>query len=114
VRYTSQINKIDPQQIVRGMTADRRENPMRAASIDLVRPTKVADMRPQALPYYADAFQRKAMRVTSDWAARAGEAAIPKVLTALRAKVPDDGPGLVALIQKESGIDLSSDVKPAP
>ena len=37
----------------------------------------------------------------------AGEAAIPRTLSAIRGKVPADGPGLVKVIQDATGADLT-------
>jgi hypothetical protein len=115
-RYLAQLNGMDYRAILADMTGDLhpRVNPMRPATVDLLNPTPLSDMRPEAIPYYVDAYRRKATRVVSSWSVRAGEGAIAKVLTAMRQQMPADGPGLVKLIQQTSGIDLTLELGSTP
>jgi hypothetical protein len=64
-------------------------------------------MKPAIVPYYKVSMQRKATAVVAVWVDQAGEAAIPRTLTAMRAKMPADGAALAKLIQETTGADLS-------
>jgi hypothetical protein len=113
-KYLAQVNGMDPQAILTDMTADLnpRVNPMRPATVDLLHPTPLSDMRAEAIPYYVDAYRRKATRVVLGWTNRAGADSIPKVFAAMRKQMPADGAGLVKLIKDTSGIDLTAELGP--
>jgi hypothetical protein len=115
-KYLSLVNGMDAQALLADMTAELnpRVNPMRPSTVDLVHPTALTEMRPEAIPFYVDAYRRKATRVVSSWSVRAGEGSIAKVLTAMRKQMPPDGPGLVKLVQQVSGIDLTMELAPTP
>jgi hypothetical protein len=113
-RYLAQVNGMDVKALLHDMTMDLnpRINPIRPGTVDLLHPTSLPDMRPEAIPYYVDAYRRKATRVVVSWSGRAGEGSIAKVLTAMRKQMPADGDGLVKLIQQSSGIDLAPELTP--
>jgi hypothetical protein len=111
-RYVSQLTGINLDMFLRNMTGDDPRNPIRSATIDLLHPTPQSEMRPQAAPFYGDAYRRKAARVVVNWLNKAGDDAIPKTITALKQSKPQDGQTLLKQIQQASGVDLSDDVKP--
>jgi hypothetical protein len=113
-RYLAQLNGMDLPTLLHNMTADLppRVNPIRPGNVDLLNPTPLSDMRAEAIPYYVDAYRRKATRVVASWSTRGGEGSIAKVLTAMRKQMPADGDGLVKLIQQISGIDLTPELRP--
>ena len=94
------------------MTFDSPRFPVSAKPIDLARPLEESAMRAVAVPYYNQAMRRKAVAVVMTWAQKGGDASVTKVLTAVRAKPPADGPALIKLIQDTAGVDLSKDVAP--
>jgi hypothetical protein len=113
-RYVAQLIGMNASDLVRVMSADNPRNPMRPAVVDLLHPTPRAEIRQEAVGAYIDAYRRKATRVVAQWVAGAGDDAIPKVLTALRQGVPPDGPGLLKLVQQQTGTDLSGEVGRGP
>lgn len=111
-RYLALVNGSQPDSFLLAMTQDDRRNPVRSATVNLLSPMNPADMRPVARPAYADAVRRKATAVAKSWLDRAGEQALPKVISAVRAAPPADGAALVKIIAAQSGIDLTADLQP--
>src|SRR5450432_293523 len=109
-QYSAAITGIDSQAMLEVMSSDNRRNPIRSGTIDLLHPTPVSDMRPQAVSAYTDAYRRKATRVMMDWLKRAGDGATAKLIVSLRQNAPADGDALVKQIQQVSGVDLTADV----
>jgi hypothetical protein len=112
-RYSAPIIGVQQDELIAAMTADRRRNTIRAATIDLLHPTPASNLREQYVPLYLDAMRRKSTLVVQDWVAQAGDDAIPKTLAALRQTKPADGPALLKLIQQTTGVDLSQNLAPA-
>jgi hypothetical protein len=106
-KYTSVVTGVEKNRMVAELTSEPNLFPVSARSVDLVKPMDEASIKPAMVPYYAVSMQRKATAVVAVWVDQAGEAAIPRTLTALRAKMAADGPALVKVIQEATGADLS-------
>jgi hypothetical protein len=106
-KYTSVVTNVAKDRMIAELTTEPNLFPVSARSIDLVHPVDESSMKPAAVPYYTVSMQRKATAVVAVWVNQAGEAAIPRTLTALRAKMPVDGVALVKTIQEATGADLS-------
>jgi hypothetical protein len=106
VKYTSVVTTIPKDQMLRELTSEPQLFPVSARAIDLTRPLEESSMKKEAAPYYTVSMQRKATAVVAVWVDTAGEAAIPRTLTALRAKPAADGAALVKVIQDATGADL--------
>jgi hypothetical protein len=106
-KYTSVVTNVAKDRMIAELTTEPNLFPVSARSIDLVHPVDESSMKPAAVPYYTVSMQRKATAVVAVWVNQAGEAAIPRTLTALRAKMPADGAALVKTIQEATGADLS-------
>jgi hypothetical protein len=106
-KYTSVVTTVPKDNMIRELITEPNLFPVSARTIDLVHPLEESQMKPIAVPYYAVSMQRKATAVVAVWVEQAGEAAIPRTLTALRAKMPADGTAMVKVIQDATGADLS-------
>jgi len=106
-KYTSVVTGVEKNRMLAELTSEPNLFPVSARSIDLVKPVDEASMKAQLVPYYTVSMQRKATAVVAVWVDQAGEAGIPRTLTALRAKMPADGAALVKTIQEATGADLS-------
>jgi hypothetical protein len=106
-KYTSVVTNVAKDRMLAELTSEPNLFPVSARSIDLVHPLEESAMKPVAVPYYTVSMQRKATAVVAVWINTAGEAAIPRTLTALRAKMPADGAALVKTIQEVTGADLA-------
>jgi hypothetical protein len=111
-QYLALISGADPNEIIRAIlrTGLDKYSSVPMSSIDLLHPVPADQIRPQTAGLYADAFRRRSVAVVSSWIDRAGPDAIPKTLAAIRAAPPADGPALVQLIKKTTGIDLSTEL----
>jgi hypothetical protein len=107
VKYTNTVTGAPRNDMLRSLASEPANFPVSARSIDLTHPADEASMRAELAPYYAQSMQKKSLAVVAYWVEQAGEAAIPKTLTALRKGVPADAAGLVKLVQQASGTDLS-------
>jgi hypothetical protein len=105
-KYTSVVTTVPKDQMLRELTSEPQLFPVSARSIDLTKPLDEGSMKKEALPYYTVSMQRKATAVVAVWVDTAGEAAIPRTLTALRGKPAADGVALVKVIQDATGADL--------
>jgi len=113
VKYTSTVTGTTREEMLRDLLTEPRDFPVGARSIDLTKPSDESAMRPQLVPYYTQAMQRKSLAVVAYWVEQAGEGAIPKTLTALRAKAPPaDAAGLVKVVQEVSGVDVAKYLAP--
>lgn len=113
VKYTSTVTGTTREEMLRDLVTEPRDFPVGARSIDLAKPSDESAMRPQLVPYYTQAMQRKSLAVVAYLAEQAGEGAIPKTLTALRAKAPPaDAAGLVKVVQEASGMDVAKFLAP--
>ena len=105
-KFTSVVTGVPKEAMLRDLTNEPQLFPVSARSIDLVKPMDESAMKKEAVPYYTVSMQRKATAVVNFWVETAGEAAIPRTLTALRAKPAADGPALAKVIQDATGADL--------
>jgi hypothetical protein len=106
-KYTAVVTGVEKNSILAQLTSEPNVFPVSARSVDLAHPLDEASMKPAIVPYYKVSMQRKATAVVAVWVDQAGEAAIPRTLTAMRAKMPADGAALAKLIQETTGADLS-------
>lgn len=106
-KYTAVVTGVEKNNILQQLTSEPDVFPVSARSVDLAHPLDEASMKPAIVPYYKVSMQRKATAVVAVWVDQAGEAAVPRTLTAMRAKMPADGAALVKLIQETTGADLS-------
>jgi hypothetical protein len=97
-------------ELLKAMTQDNPQNPLRFTSIDLLHPPAINSMNPEAIPFYFDTARRKSAAAIAHLIDQAGPGAIGKILTAIRAQKPADGPALVKLIQDQTGVDLTKDL----
>jgi hypothetical protein len=106
-KYTAVVTGVEKNSLLSQLTSEPNVFPVSARSVDLAHPLDEASMKPAIVPYYKVSMQRKATAVVAVWVDQAGEAAIPRTLAAMRAKMPADGAALVKLIQETTGADLS-------
>jgi hypothetical protein len=107
-RYSSPILDTPTDALLAAMTYEHPRNPVKVATVDLLHPTPASDLREKIVPIYLDAMRRKSTEVVRQWVAEAGEEAIPKTITAIRASKPADGAALVKLILETTGVDLTA------
>jgi hypothetical protein len=112
VKYTNTVTGAPREEMLRQLATEPQDFPVGARAIDLTKPADESTLRPQLVPYYTQAMQRKALAVVAVWVEQAGEGAIPKTLTALRAKTPADAAGLVKAVQEASGVDVGRYLAP--
>ncbi|HEX8524155.1 MAG TPA: hypothetical protein VF669_18015 [Tepidisphaeraceae bacterium] len=98
----------DQPDLLKAMTMDNPQNPLRFSSVDLLHPPAVNTMNPEAMPFYIDAARRKSAAAIQKLVDQQG--AVPKVLAAIRQQMPADGAALVKVIQDQTGIDLTKDL----
>lgn len=108
-RYTALITGEPYEALIREISADGPQM-LSQTAVDLINPPAEKDMRASYRPAYLGAHRRKSVRVMNSWHARAGDAAITKLLVELRKNPPADGKALLAQIKQVSGIDLAQDV----
>lgn len=112
-KYTAKVTGASQAGILEQMTAESPRVPIKAAGVDLIHPTDLNVLREQAIPFYLDAVRRKSTAAAMYWLEKAGPDALPKVLAAMRKQLPPDGEGLIDLIKRETGVDLTEHVKVA-
>jgi hypothetical protein len=108
-KYAGELTPTPRDQWLKGMTFEDPRFPVSSKAIDLAHPLELTALRPAAVPYYNQALRRKSVAVVTTLAERGGDGALTKVVTALRTKVPADGPALVKMIQETTGVDLSKE-----
>src|SRR5258706_4102048 len=106
-KYTAVVTGVEKNRMLQELTNEPNLFPVSARSVDLAHPLDEASMKASVVPYHTVSVQRKATAVVAVWIDQAGEAAIPRTLTALRAKMPADGAALVKVIQEATDADLS-------
>jgi hypothetical protein len=111
-KYLSMVSGIPEDQLIRGVISDDPRNPVRSATVNLLSPTPVEDLRPAARGAYVIALQTKSAAVMKSFMDRAGRDGLPKVIKAIRAAPPADGPALVKIILDQTGIDLTRELLP--
>lgn len=112
VKYVAAVNGMQAEELVKFLTRDNPNNPIRSQTLDLLNPTPADQLRPEAIPAYLDAMRRKSVRVCADWFYKTGSESIPKSLSLIRQAKPADGPAMVKLIKEATGEDLTSALKP--
>lgn len=109
-KYGSQLTGVGRDVWVKMMTFEDRRFPVSSRAIDLTHPADASTLRPEAVPLYTQAMRRKSIAVVDKWATEKGDAALTKVLVAVRAKPPADGAALVKLVQELTGADLGKEL----
>ena len=77
------------------LTFEHPAHPLKTTAIDLLHPTDLKTMRPEALPAFLDTARRKSTRAVKFLADKGGEDAIAKSIVVIRDKKPADGQALV-------------------
>jgi hypothetical protein len=111
-RYMTQLNGMRNEDLLRVLTDDDPRNPIRASTINLMKPLSANDLRPEYAPAYVDALRRRSVIVVNDLLQRTKPDALPKLLAAIKQQQPKDADALVDLIKQTSGVDVSRDVLP--
>lgn len=106
-KYVAMITGDARAELVKAVTAEHPANPIPTSAVDLLHPPSSADMRPDMLPAYNDAANRKSARAIQALVDKAGDAAIPKAIAAIREKKPADGPAMAKVVQEASGVDVT-------
>jgi hypothetical protein len=100
----------DQPELLKAMTMDNPQNPLRFTSVDLLHPPAISAINPEAMPFFIDTVRRKSAAAIQKVAEQGGQGAIAKVLAAVKTQKPADGPALVKLIQDQTGVDLTKDL----
>jgi hypothetical protein len=66
--------------LLRRMTVDNPRNPIRAQTVDLLRPNDQSAMKPQWVPLYLDAYRIRSTRVVQDWLKKTSDSSISLTL----------------------------------
>jgi hypothetical protein len=111
-RYITQINGMRNEDLLNILTEDDPRNPIRAATVNLIRPTPAEQLREEYAVAYVDALRRRSVSVLNNLLQRTGPDALPKILAAVKQSQPKDAEALLELIKQTVGIDLSRDVLP--
>jgi hypothetical protein len=110
-RYLCMFNDMNERDLVAAMSLDM-PGALRAAGIDLLKPTPRDQIRPNALEVYVDALRRKSTLVVQEWLKNAPEGSLPRVMASVRQSKPADGAALVRVLKDVSGIDVTEMLKP--
>lgn len=110
-KYTAELTGIWLPQLQQIMSMERGSHFILASQLNLLTGIDPSSVRPEYLPYYDDAVERKAGRVVEKLLAK-DPAAVTKLLTAIHASLPPDNLALVSLIRQTTGIDVTDDLLP--
>lgn len=110
-RYAAALSDSDAGRILDMLSMEVR-SPIRAATIDVLKPPDLDTFRAEAIPFFRDAYRRRSMQIVRSLLDRGGDGAVAKVLIEFRKSPPADGPALIKMIQQSTGVDLSADVRP--
>ena len=108
----SEINGRSETEVITELTQPSRFNPVRMDSVDLLHPVARDQLRPQLVEAYADTFRKRSVKVVADWLADAGPDGLSKTIAAIRKDHPADNGALLAIIQQQTGIDLTVKLQP--
>jgi hypothetical protein len=111
-QYLAMITGAALDPLMKETINDHPGNPLRSAPIDLLNPADIKDLRPERAGLYIDAYKQKSSRAIYEWLQKAGEDALPKVLTTWRKTPPADGQALLKLIQQTTNFDITPLTKP--
>lgn len=106
-KYAAIVTDLPRDNYLNALLTENNMTPVRAHTIDLLKPIDKAKLRDILQPHYEAALQRKGLAVVKYWVEKAGEAELPKTLAAIKAKKPADGDALVKLIDETTKVDLS-------
>ena len=106
-KYASEITGENRQELVNLLTFEHPGNPLKTTAIDLLAPTDLKTMRPEALPAYFDTVRRKSTRAVKFLTDKGGDENIAKALVLIRDKKPTDGKTLVELVKQATGVDVT-------
>ncbi|MCS7032704.1 MAG: hypothetical protein NZ561_01775 [Phycisphaerae bacterium] len=111
-KYLAIVNGMEENSFVRNMVQNDPDNPIRLETIDLLNPIPADQMRQNYRRAYVDAYQRKASKVIKHWLDQLPPGGLAKTLAAIEKTAPTDGPALIELIARTTGVNLSTAVKP--
>jgi hypothetical protein len=111
-KYSAPILGISREDLTAALAADNPENPIKPASVDLMHSFDPNSVKSEYMALYVDAVSRKATKVMADLLKQAGDGAVAKILTAIAQAPPADNDGLVQVIQKTTGVDLTQELGP--
>jgi hypothetical protein len=111
-KYMALVTGLPRADLAAAAASDSNSNPVRPEPIDLMHPIAPSDIKPEYLPYYVDAMSRKGAGAVNYLLDKSGDAAIPKLLTAINAKPPADNAALLQIIQTVTGVNLSPELMP--
>jgi hypothetical protein len=106
-KYASEITGESRQDLINLLTFEHPNNPLKTTAIDLLAPTDLKTMRPEALPAYFDTVRRKSTRAVKFMTDKGGDENIAKALVLIRDKKPADGKALVELVKQATGVDVT-------
>lgn len=106
-KYSALVMDVKKEDLVNQLLAEPEVVPVSMRTVDLLHPADEKTMKEEMRPYYAVATQRKATFMVAIWAEQAGgDAGIPAVLKAVRAKLPEDGRALLAVVKDAGKVDM--------
>jgi len=107
--YAQTLTGAGRRELLAMMVFDPRQNTLPVSAVDVVHPIDVTLMRPQYVAAYNDAFRRKSILLVRKWLEKSSRESLARVLESIRKNRPADGAALIALIAKDSGVDLAAD-----
>src|SRR5205085_9739402 len=107
-KYSSPLT--DQPDLIKAMSMDDPRSPLHFSAVNLLHPTDVSQMVPEAVSFYVDTTRRKSAAVVQKIAEQGGPGAIGKIFAAIRATKPADGAALVKLIQDQTKLDVTNDL----
>jgi hypothetical protein len=111
-KYTADITDLPRTALAAAISADSPSNPIQSAQQDLLHEFDPSSINAEYMPFYRDAISRKGAAVVQKLLDRAGDAAIAKIVIAVKAHPPADNLELVHVIQGATGVDLTNDLLP--
>jgi hypothetical protein len=96
------------EELIVQMIAEPNNTPFPASAVNLTRPMRTDELRPQFVPFYLDAVRRKSTAVVFAWMRQGGsDDALPKLLESLRKQKPEGGNALLETMRQINGVDVS-------
>jgi hypothetical protein len=112
-KYAAEMTGLSRADMAASLAQDvPQQNPIKAGPLDVLHGFEPGDIKPEFLAYYRDAMSRKGAAAVQKMLNKAGDAALPKILSDIKSNPPADNDALVKLIQTDSGVDLTNDLLP--
>ena len=107
-KYVALITGEKRDDLVRSLIYEPPQMPLKMSAIDLLHPTDLKNMVPQAVPAYLDTMRRKSSVAVEYLIEKGnGDGAIAKAIATFRDKKPADGTALIKDIKDATGVDLA-------